>query len=56
MKLLDFDWPANILAGQYFQAQEGQALSPAFALLAQVQLGMRLTCALLSDFPFFNSL
>ena len=28
MQLLDSDWPANILAGSYFQAQETRALSP----------------------------
>ena len=28
MQLLDFDWPANILAGWHFQAQENGLMSP----------------------------
>ena len=28
MQLLDSYWPANILAGSYFQAQENELLSP----------------------------
>ena len=28
MQLLDSDWPANILAGLNFQAQENQLMSP----------------------------
>ena len=28
MQLLDSDWPANVLAGSHFRAQETRALSP----------------------------
>ena len=28
VQLVDFDWPANILAGSHFWAQETQPLSP----------------------------
>ena len=28
MQLFDSDWPANILAGSHFRAQETRALSP----------------------------
>jgi len=28
MQLLDSDWPANILAGSHFQAQENGLMSP----------------------------
>ena len=28
VQFLNSDWPANILAGSHFQAQETQALSP----------------------------
>ena len=43
VQLVDSDWPANILAGLHFQAQESGAMSPdsVFVLLAQ-WLGMRL--------------
>ena len=45
MQLLDSDWPANILAGSHFQAQETRALSPdGVCALARARLGTRLTC------------
>ena len=44
MQLLDSDWPANILAGSHFRAQETGALSPdGVCALARAQLGTRLT-------------
>ena len=43
VQLIDFDWPANILAGSYFCTQETQALSPdSVCALPQARLGMRL--------------
>ena len=43
MQLLDSDWPANILAGSHFRAQETRTLSPdAVCALALAQLGTRL--------------
>ena len=42
-QLLDSDWPANILAGSHFRAQETRALSPdGVCALARARLGMRL--------------
>ena len=43
MQLLDSDWPANILAGSHFRAQETRALSPdGVCTLARARLGTRL--------------
>ena len=43
MQLLDSDWPANILAGSHFRAQETRALSPdGVCALARARLGTRL--------------
>ena len=43
MQLVDSDWPANILAGSHFRAQETRALSPdGVCALARAQLGTRL--------------
>jgi len=28
VQLIDSDWPANVLAGLYFQAHKSQAMSP----------------------------
>ena len=44
MQFVDSDWPANILAGSHFRAQETQALSPdGVCGLARARLGTRLT-------------
>ena len=43
MQLVDSDWPANILAGSHFRAQETRALSPdGVCALARARLGTRL--------------
>ena len=43
MQLLDSDWPANILAGSHFRAQETRALSPdGVCAFAGAPLGTRL--------------
>ena len=43
MQLLNSDWPANILAGLHYWAQEIRALSPdGVCELAQARLGTRL--------------
>jgi len=43
MQLLDFDWPANILAGLNFRAQENRLChQTVFALSARARLGTRL--------------
>ena len=43
MQLLDSDWPANILAGSHFRAQETRALSPdGVCALARARMGTRL--------------
>ena len=43
MQLLDSDWPANILAGSHFRAQETRALSPdGVCALARARLSTRL--------------
>ena len=45
MQLVDSDWPANILAGSHFRAQETRALSPdGVCALARARLGTRLAC------------
>ena len=44
MQLLDSDWPADILAGSHFRAQETRALSPdGVCALARARLGTRLS-------------
>ena len=44
IQLLDSDWPANILAGSHFRAQETQALSPdGVCALARAWLATRLS-------------
>ena len=48
MQLLDSDWPANILAGSHFRAQETRALSPdGVCALARARLGTRLLWCLI---------
>ena len=43
MQFLDSDWPANILVGSYFRAQETQASSPdGVCALVRAWLGTRL--------------
>ena len=49
MQLVDSDWPANILAGSHFRAQETRALSPdGVCALARARLGTRLLFHILS--------
>ena len=51
MQLVDSDWPANILAGSHFRAQETRALSPdGVCALARARLGTRLLIMLAAGF------
>ena len=51
MQLVDSDWPANILAGSHFRAQETRALSPdGVCALARARLGTRLFTTLCSTY------
>ena len=57
MQLVDSDWPANILAGSHFQAQETRVLSPdGVCALARAWLGTRLVSGVIQNMAIMQLL